>query len=120
MALRPLARLLLAWAALTLLATLAVHRAFAMNIDEARPLAVVASVWAGGEVIERAVLAGPDDHDAELDAALASHPGATLVRESIVGDGPVVSWPQVALSMSVLPGRDGIAATLDGRSVLVT
>ena len=120
MALRLLARLLLAWAALTLLATLAVHRAFAMNIDEGRPLAVVASVWAGGEVVERAVLAGPDDHDAELEAALASHRGATLVRESIVGDGPVVSWPQVALSMSVLPGRDGIAATMDGRSVLVT
>jgi hypothetical protein len=120
MGVRLLGRILLAWALVTTLATVAVHHAFAMHVDEVHPLAVVATVWEGGEILERAVLAGPGDDDAQLEAALASHPGATLVRESIVGDGPVMRWPEAALAMSLVPGRDGLAAAMDGRSVLLT
>ncbi len=111
----PLARVLAAWVCATALACLLVHRAFALSIDEEHPLAVVASVWSGGQVVGRAVLAHTSDHDARLDAALAAHPGATLVDESVVADGPVLLWPPVAFALSVVPGRDGLSAAFEGR-----
>lgn len=120
MTLRALGRWLLAWAVVTAVACLAVHRAFALRVDEAHPRAVVASVWAGGQLVARAVLAHAGDRDATLDAALASHPRATRVDESVVGEGPVVAWPEAALAMSFVPGRDGAAAILGGRTAYAT
>jgi hypothetical protein len=117
---RTATRLLIAWAVATVGACLLVHRAFALPVDESHPTAVVASVWAGGALVARAVLAHDGDPDAKVDAALATHTEATLVHESIVAQGPVVTRPELALVFSFVPGRDGVAATLDGRTVYVT
>lgn len=120
MTLRAAARMLVAWAVVTVAACLIVHRAFALHVDETNPRAIVASVWSGGALVARAVLAREGESGAGIDAALAAHPGATLVHESIVAEGPVLTRPQLALAFSFVPGRDGVAARLDGRTVYVT
>lgn len=117
---RPLLWLLGGWAAALLLLCLVVHARFALAIDAAAPKEVVASVWSHGEVVGRAVLAHTGDRDAALDAALASHPGATLVYESVVGEGPVMLYPEPAFSLSFVPGRDGLVGSIDGRTAYVT
>src|SRR5262249_10897758 len=91
-------------------------------IDEEHPRAVVASVWRSGKLLERCVIDSDSttDANAKLQAALAANPGATLVHESIVGEGPVATWSEAALAISFVPGRDGIAATLAGRRAYVT
>jgi hypothetical protein len=104
----------------TLIACFFVYRHFALDIDENHPHAVVATVWSGGEPLAQMLLARAGDRDARLDAVLAMHPDSTLVYESIVGEGPVVMWPEVALVMSFVPGRDGLKATLDDRSAYLT
>jgi hypothetical protein len=117
---RALARWLCAWAIATTGACLVVHRVFALDIDDARPRAVIGSVWSAGQLVARVVLAHAGDRDARVDAALAAHPDGTLVYESIVAEGPVVTRPEAALAMSFLPGRDGISATVGDRTVYVT
>ncbi len=79
---------------------------------------VVASVWREGELVERAVYLEGQRHDARLDAALAG--GGELVLETVVGEAPILAWPDVALGISFVPGKDGLKATLGGRTVHVT
>ncbi len=110
---------LLAWALVTAIACFIAHAHFALRPDPARDV-VVASVWSGGEVVGRAALPKAGDPDPALDAALVAHPGATRVEERIVAVGPVVRWPIEALALSVVPGREGLAATIDGRTAYVT
>ncbi|HEX8792607.1 MAG TPA: hypothetical protein VF765_16780 [Polyangiaceae bacterium] len=117
---RTAAYVVVAWAVATAIACLVVHRTFALRVDEAHPRAIVATVWAGGAVVGRAVVAHEGDSDPGIAAALAEHPGATLAHERVVGEGPIVARPELAFMFSVVPGRDGIAATLDGRTVYVT
>jgi hypothetical protein len=108
------------WVVLTALGSVAVERAFAMPADGVAPRAVVASVWSRGELIARATLAQPEDTDARLEAAIAAHPGATLVHEDIIGEAPVLPWPAAAQAMSFVPGRDGLSLTLGDRTEYVT
>jgi hypothetical protein len=117
---RVLARWLLGWAMATAIACAVVHGAFALDVDESRPRAVIASVWSEGELVAQTVLARTGERSSRIDEALASHPGATLVYESVVADGPVVRQPEVALAMSFLPGRDGVSATVGDRTAYVT
>lgn len=117
---RAAARLVVAWAVATAAACALVHRAFALQVDASHPRAVVASVWSAGALVERAVLAHEGDADPGIDAALAQHPGSTLVRESIVAEGPILARPELAMMFSLVPGRDGVAATLEGRTAYVT
>jgi hypothetical protein len=117
---RVLARALIAWAAVTALACVVVRRAFSLDVDEAHPRSVIASVWSGGQLVARAVLSSARDGDPNLDAAMAAYPGATLVRESVIGEAPVLTWPESALAMSLVPGRDGLAVTWRGRVSVVT
>jgi hypothetical protein len=119
MAPRRLVVVLAAWAVATAVACVLVHRAFRLEVDPEHPRAVIASVWQGGQLVARAVLSSAGARDAAVDAA-ASREGATLVHEAIVGEGPVLSWPEAALSLSFVPGRDGLAASLGGRTAYVT
>ena len=57
MSARGLGRLLVAWVLATAIACGVVHRAFALDVDEAHPREVVASVWREGRVVARAVVA---------------------------------------------------------------
>lgn len=117
---RKLARLLLVWAASTALACALMHRVFALDIDDAHPRAVVASVWAGGDLVERSILNSASDRAPALEAALAAHPGSMRVDESIVGEGPVLVWPEAALALSLVAGRDGLSVTFHGRTEYLT
>jgi hypothetical protein len=112
-------RLLVAWVLATAIACVVVHRAFALEVDEAHPREVIASVWREGRVVARAVVANVGEHAASVDAA-AAESGATLVYESVVAEGPVVVWPEVALSLSFVPGQDGLSVTFAGRTTYVT
>jgi hypothetical protein len=118
--LRVILRALAAWAIATIATCVVVRRVFALDVDEAHPRAVVASIWSGGSLVARAVLAHEGDRDAVLDVALASHPGATLVYESAVGEGPVLVQPEAALAASLVAGRDGLAVTLGARTEYLT
>ena len=113
----PLARVLLGWALATVLACALVRHAFALG---AATDAIVASVWSGGQLVGRAALAHPDDTDPRLDAALADHPGATLVYETLVGEGRVAVSPPAAFAMSFVPGRDGMKVTVGDRTEYLT
>jgi hypothetical protein len=115
-----LGRVLSGWAIATLFVCIVVHRVFALDVDAANPRAVVASVWSSGQLVDRAVLARWGDRDARLDAVIGSRPGAKLVLEGIVAEGPVLAHPEVALAMSFVPGRDGVSATLGDRTEYVT
>jgi hypothetical protein len=117
---RLLLRVIGAWAATLVVLCLIVHATFALTIDVAAPKAVIASVWSRGELVGRAVLAHAGDRDAALDAAMTAHAGATLVYESVVGIGPVMLYPEAAFALSFVPGRDGLAGTIDGRTAYVT
>jgi hypothetical protein len=105
-----LLRLLAVWATATALVCAGVHHAFSLTEPDASP-AVVASVWQRGQVVARALLAHPGDHDAAVDAA-AAREGATLVYERIVAEGPAVAWSEATLALSFVAGRDGFEASL--------
>jgi hypothetical protein len=108
------------WFLATLAACAVVYRVFALDIDASHPRAVVASVWSAGQLVARAVLAHADEHDPQIDAALAQHPDGTLVYESIVGEGPVLAKPEAVFALSFLQGRDGLRATIGDRTAYVT
>jgi hypothetical protein len=116
----PLAVSVSAWLLATVVACIWVHHAFALDVDEAHPRAVIASVWHDGEVVARAVLAGADENNPAIQAALAANPGATLAHEAIVAEGPVVTWSPPLLALSFVPGHDGIAAKMGDRTAYVT
>jgi len=115
-----LARWLFAWVLVTAIATAIVHRMYSLDIDGRRPLAIVGSVWSDGAIIAHSVVSRAGERDQGLDAALASHPGATLVYENIVAEGPVLTWFDWALALSFVPGRDGISASIDGKTAYLT
>ena len=115
---RSLLRALVAWAVATAAVSWLVHRAFALHVDESRPERVIVSVWRGGKRVARVVRARAGDADVTTD--LAGEPGSTRVLESVVAEGPVVAWPEAALALSFVPGRDGLVARIDGRSSYLT
>ena len=114
----PLARVLLGWALATAVACVLVRHAFALDL--ATRHVVVASLWSEGRLVGRAALAHAGDQDPALDTALAGHPGATLVYETVVGEGPVLTRPAAAFALSFVPARDGIAVTLGDRTEYLT
>jgi hypothetical protein len=114
----PLARVLVAWLVATGIACALVRHAFAL--DDGAQHVVVASVWSGGKLVARAPLAHAGDRDARLDAAMGAQPEATLVYETVVGEGPVLLHPDGAFALSFVPGRDGIAVTLGDRTEYLT
>ncbi len=120
MSVRVLAWGLGAWALVCAIACWTVHRTFSLPEGRAFPGVVIASLWEKGELVGRAVIAQPGDPDRAIDASLVSHPAATLVYESVVAEGPVVMYPDAALALSFVAGRDGVMATLDGRTEYVT
>lgn len=117
---RALARLLGAYALALVVACVAVRACVGVRVDPDRRGETVASVWHEGEIVARALVAAPGDRDAALDAALASHRGATLVYERVVADGPILARPEIAFAMSLVPGVDGVKATRAGKTAYVT
>lgn len=117
---RSLARLLWVWAALTAAACAIVHRVFALDVDARHPRAVVASVWKDGKLLHRAILRSEHERSRVLEAALVEDPGSIRVDEIIVAEGPVLTRPELAFSVSLVGGRDGLAVGYRGHTEYVT
>ncbi|MDP9149423.1 MAG: hypothetical protein M3O36_05725, partial [Myxococcota bacterium] len=118
-----LARLLSAWAVVTVLACVFADRHVALDGGEGVPRRVVASVWSRGKLVAREVQRRSEDAAPRLEQALASRTSdgeRTLVHESIVAEGPVVTWPVEALALSLVAGRDGLSATVGDRVTYLT
>jgi hypothetical protein len=118
---RRLAALLGAWALATALLCIGVHRAFAIEptAGGGHPARAIASAWLHGALLARAVVSTAGERAPSLDRALATE-GTTLRYEVLIGEGPVPTFGDALLALSLAPGRDGIAATIDGRTEYVT
>jgi hypothetical protein len=103
---------------LVLLVVACVGVRWVTSLHEPAHREVVASVWRGGELVERAVYLEGQRHDARLDRALGE--GGELVLETVVGEAPILTWPDVVLGISFVPGHDGVKATLGDRTVHVS
>jgi hypothetical protein len=115
-----LARVLAAWALGTVALCATVHAAARIRRSETADPPVVATVWSAGSPVARAVLEHEHDHSALLDEALAASPRAVLRYEAITGKGLVPTFSTFLIGASLVPGLDGIAATLDGRTEYLT
>jgi hypothetical protein len=117
MRLRPLVWLLLGYGVVLLVACLLLHRAVAL-----RPTPhgeVLASLWQEGQLVQRMVRASPGVRDDRMERALAQGAGE-WVLETVVQEGAVLRVPKLAFAMALVPARDGLRATLDGKTVYVT
>lgn len=92
-----------------------VHRAVKLR-PRAGP--IVASVWRGGALVAREVVRSEEERPASIAAALVE-PGSTLVLEKIVADAPLARLALLR-TLSLVPGLDGVEATLDGVTIYVT
>jgi hypothetical protein len=77
----------------------------------------VVSVWQGGARRARTVVA---EHPERALAEAASEPGATRVVEEVLDDGPVLSLSPFLFGMSFVAARDGVQASIDGRTAYAT
>ncbi|MDB4994660.1 MAG: hypothetical protein JWM74_2092, partial [Myxococcaceae bacterium] len=116
---RSLGRLLGVWAVAMVLLCILIQRSLVLNAATKPSHEIVASVWSGGKLVERTVLNDANASDPKLTMALAS-PGAELVHEIIEDEGPLLMRPELAFAFSFVSGRDGLKATLDGKTAYVT
>jgi len=114
--LRPVARLVAAYALVLAMACGAVRRAVALHPTSQGE--IIASVWKGGALVERAFLPEIRAKDPRIDAAVRE--GGALVFETVVAEGPILPWPRWALGISLVPGKDGLRATLGDTIVYLT
>jgi hypothetical protein len=117
MRLQTLGRLLLGYCVLLFAACFLLHRAVSLHPTEHRE--VIASIWQGGALTQRVALISQDAHDAQIDRALSQGAGE-LVLETVVQEGALLRVPKLAFAMALVPARDGLRATLDGKTVYVT
>jgi hypothetical protein len=116
---RAVARLLAAYAIALVVACVVVRSVVGLRIDPNRA-ETIASAWSKGQLVARAVVASPGDHEASLDAAIASTPDAQIVYERVVADGPILTTPEIVFALSLVAGKDGAKATLNGATAYVT
>jgi hypothetical protein len=101
---RALARLLAAYAGVLLIVCAALHHAVALRQVQG---ATIKSAWSAGELVARTV-------NADMDAS------GEPITELVVEEAPLFSANDVVLAMSLVAGRDGVRATLDGKTAYVT
>ena len=117
MRLQTLGRLLLGYCVLLLAACLWLY--WAVSLHPTPHGEVIASIWQGGELSQRVVLASQGARDDQIDRALSQGTGE-LVLETVVQEGALLRVPELAFAMALVPARDGLRATLDGKTVYVT
>ena len=109
--------LLLGYGVVLLVGCLLLHHAVSLHPTPHGE--VLASVWQAGTLVQRVVLASPDAPDDRIAQALAQG-GGELVYETVVAEGAVLRVPTPAFALALVPARDGLRATLDGKTVYVT
>lgn len=82
-----------------------------------RPI-VLASVWREGQLVIRERVDAVGASTSALDSARAE--GGEIVYTTVEREAPLFTRPEALLALSLVPGRDGLAVTLDGRTVYVT
>ena len=117
MRLQTLGWLLLGYVVVLLVTCLLLHHA--VSLSPTPQGEVLASLWQEGTLVARRVVTSPGARDDWIDRALAQGTGE-LVLETVVQEGAVVRVPTLAFAMALVPGRDGLRATLDGTTVYVT
>jgi hypothetical protein len=119
MSARSLGRLLGAWAVAMVLLCVVIQRWVVLHAPSGPSHEIVASVWSGGKLIERAVLNDANASDPKLTTALSAQ-GSELVHEVVDDEGPILLHPELAFAFSFVSGRDGLKVTLDGKTIYVT
>ncbi len=111
MSARALGRLFLAYATVLALLCVAVRWTVALHPLEDGSVVVVETTWKGGEILRRTVRplgprdAAPTSEDTVLEVALA--------------EAPLPAAPHL-FEMSIVPGKDGVKAILEGKTAYVT
>jgi hypothetical protein len=105
---RSLALVLLAYTVALAVACGLVHRAVGLHAP--REPVTITSVWRDGALVARTASPEPPPAAAE----------GTRVREQVVGEGAMLVDPDLAFAISLVPGRDGVRASLDGKVAYVT
>ncbi len=103
---RALALVLAVFTAALAIACALVYRAASLRAPAAR--VVLTSVWKDGALVARTV-----------DGSVPAEEG-TVVRETIVGESAMLTSPELAFAMSLVPGRDGVRADFAGQTAYVT
>lgn len=109
---RALAKLLVAYGLLVVALGLAVHGWFSLGAPKERR--VVESWWKRGVRVQRFVRVAGDEAGRS-----APPPGAWPAEEEITGEGPLLLAGDL-FTLGLVPGRDGVKATLDGRVAYAT
>lgn len=104
-----LARVLWGWATATALASCAIYANAALDDVPEHEAQVVVTTWNAGRPASREVVRG--------ETAPPGDPG--VVREVVTGRAPLPNEPHL-LALAVLPGLEGVHATLDGKEAWLT
>lgn len=113
MSLAALRNLFAAYAAFVVALLFGVRAWASLAQVEPEQAAVIESAWRSGERVARRVRGGGEP------PALTEEPDAVLVLERVVGRGPLPKRDPL-FGLALVAGKDGVAATLDGRTVHVT
>jgi hypothetical protein len=117
MSLRGLARVLIGYAIVLLVACIVMHAHASLRVLAPAEQSTVETRWADGHLLQRRVLE-PGAPDTPFPIRPGS-PAFTTVDEVIVAEGPLSLSP-LTLSFALVPGRDGIRAELDGKTAWAT
>jgi hypothetical protein len=115
--LRRLSQALVAGTAVVVLANAGLAALLVLRPVPAQGAPAIVSAWRKGVLLQRKIT------DAEPRAAFAAEmatPGTTLIVERPTYEGRVLTLTQALFALSVLPGRDGVRATLGGRDAWLT
>ncbi|WP_394843617.1 hypothetical protein LZC95_42030 [Pendulispora brunnea] len=113
-----LVRLLAIYAGALLALCVVIARTYSLGSPE-RPV-VLASVWSAGKLVARAEVASMGARTAEVDRAMAEAASPQLVYETVTGESRMATKPHWLFAISLVPGRDGVMARLNGKTAYVT
>jgi hypothetical protein len=119
MSLRGLARLLVAYAVVLVVACVAMHSYASAGEVPPAERRVVVSRWSEGKLVDRHATPRGESPAAPRSMSAPGHAGETLVHETAVAEGPLSLDPLV-LTFSLVPGRDGLVAELGDKTAFVT
>lgn len=104
-------RLLLAYGLLVGGASLWLWARLSVAVDGAPQAEKIVSFWTGGKRVERRLTA-------EVPSTCGQ--GCTVAVDAIVDEAPLLSQHPAVVKFSLVPGRDGLKASIDGKTAYAT
>jgi hypothetical protein len=114
--LRSILRLLAGYVIVLGLACFGIIHAFTLRDDPHGE--VIASLWENGDLVERVIFTDAATEAAWLGAGRPSH--RQIVLETVIAQGPLLTRPEAAFSLSLVAPLDGVKATLGAQTAYVT